>query len=150
MEWSIFEWKAAALRGYCTLNLKLACFVCSLKITNTFFNNNKKYACMHFKVNCLRNSKNGIEILVGQAVFKLWIKTVEIIFWSITLRTQELPGLLKCLFFPLFLGQFAIRCIYYFSKRRWSFWDRAQNILFFGYRCSPLNVQNRSPVSPRH
>ena len=28
--------------------------------------------------------KNGIEILVGQAVFKLWIKTVKILFWSLT------------------------------------------------------------------
>ena len=27
--------------------------------------------------------KNGIEILVGQAAFKLWIKTVKM-FWSIT------------------------------------------------------------------
>ena len=34
--------------------------------------------------------KNGIEILVDQAVFKLWIKTVKILFWSIT---QELLGL---------------------------------------------------------
>ena len=36
--------------------------------------------------------KNGIEILVGQADFKLWIKTVKMLFWSIT---QEPPGLLK-------------------------------------------------------
>ena len=36
--------------------------------------------------------KYGIEILIGQAVFKLWIKTVKILFWSIT---QELLGLLK-------------------------------------------------------
>ena len=28
--------------------------------------------------------KCGIEILVDQAVFKLWIKTVKILFWSIT------------------------------------------------------------------
>ena len=27
--------------------------------------------------------KNGIEILVDQGVFKLWIKTVKILFWSI-------------------------------------------------------------------
>ena len=36
--------------------------------------------------------KNGIGILVGQAVFKLRIKTVKILLWSIT---QELLGLLK-------------------------------------------------------
>ena len=36
--------------------------------------------------------KHGIEICVGQAVFKLWIKTVKIVFWSIN---QEPLGLLK-------------------------------------------------------
>ena len=36
--------------------------------------------------------KNGIEILVGQMVFTLWIKTVKIMFWSIT---QEPCGVLK-------------------------------------------------------
>ena len=36
--------------------------------------------------------KNGIGILVGLAVFKLWIKTVKIMFWSIT---QEALGLFK-------------------------------------------------------
>ena len=28
------------IRGYCTSNLKEACFVCYLKINNTFANNN--------------------------------------------------------------------------------------------------------------
>ena len=28
--------------------------------------------------------KNSIEILVDQVGFKLWIKTVKILFWSIT------------------------------------------------------------------
>ena len=36
--------------------------------------------------------KNGIEILVGQAVFKLWIKTIKMLFGSVT---QELLGLPK-------------------------------------------------------
>ena len=36
--------------------------------------------------------KNSIQILVDQVVFKLWIKTVKILFWSVT---QELLGLLK-------------------------------------------------------
>ena len=36
--------------------------------------------------------KNGIEILVGQAVYKLSIKTFKILFGSIT---QEPLGLLK-------------------------------------------------------
>ena len=30
---------------------------------------------MHLKANC--PLKNGIEILIGQVVFKLWIKTVK-------------------------------------------------------------------------
>ena len=38
--------------------------------------------------------KDGIEILVGQAVFNLWIKTVKILFRSIT---QEPLGLLNIL-----------------------------------------------------
>ena len=32
---------------------------------------------MYLKANCPRTDKIGIEILVGQAVFKLWIKTVK-------------------------------------------------------------------------
>ena len=48
------------LRGHCTPNLKLAYFVCYLKIINTFFLE---------IIYCPRNSKNGFEILVGQAVF---------------------------------------------------------------------------------
>ena len=39
-----------------------------------------------------KEPKNGIEMLVGQAVFKRWIKTVKILFWS---PTQEPLGLLK-------------------------------------------------------
>ena len=35
--------------------------------------------------------KNGIEILVGQVVFKLWIKTVKILFGSITQEPHGLP-----------------------------------------------------------
>ena len=37
-------------------------------------------------------SKELTEILVGYTVFKLWIKTVKILFWSIT---QEPLGLSK-------------------------------------------------------
>ena len=32
--------------------------------------------------------KNGIGILVGQAVFKLWIKNSQKLFWSITFDQQ--------------------------------------------------------------
>ena len=55
--------------------------------------------------------RNGIEILVGQAAFKLWIKTVKLLFGSIT---QEPVGLPKVWCFFEFLGQFTIRCIYIF------------------------------------
>ena len=40
-----------------------------------------------------------------------------------------------------FLEQFLIRCIIYFSKSCWLFWDTAQNMLIFGKRCStPLSI----------
>ena len=48
--------------------------------------------------NFLKNSKlfkelnNGTEILVGQAVFTLWIKTVKILFGSITQEPLGLPN----------------------------------------------------------
>ena len=35
--------------------------------------------------------KNGIEILVGQVVFKLWIKAVKILFGTITQEPHGLP-----------------------------------------------------------
>ena len=58
--------------------------------------------------------KNGIETLVGQAVFKLQIKTVRMLFLD-----QKLKNHLTYLNFDAifeFLGQFTTRCIYYFSK----------------------------------
>ena len=39
-----------------------------------------------------KNLKNGIEILVGRAVFKLWIKTVKMLFGSITQKPLDLPN----------------------------------------------------------
>ena len=36
--------------------------------------------------------KKGIEILVGQVVFKLWIKTVRMLFGSITQEPLGLPN----------------------------------------------------------
>ena len=49
----------------------------------------------------LTELKNGIEILVDQAIFKLWIKTVKLLFGSLT---QEPLGL------PKFLCYF-LRCL---------------------------------------
>ena len=59
--------------------------------------------------------KNGTEILVGQEVFKLQIKTVKMLVLD-----QKLKKRLAYLNFDAiveFLRQFTIRCIYYFSKR---------------------------------
>ena len=61
--------------------------MCYLKIIKTFSKNN---ACILKWLS--KELKNGIEILVGQGVFKLWIKTVKMMFCSIT---QEALGLLK-------------------------------------------------------
>ena len=38
-----------------------------------------------------KKKKNGIEIWVGQAIFKLWIKTVKMLFGSITQEPLGLP-----------------------------------------------------------
>ena len=46
----------------------------------------------------LKELKNGIEILVGQAVFKLEIKTVKMLFWINNSRTAW-PTLILMLFF---------------------------------------------------
>ena len=53
------------LRGYCTPDQKLACFVCYLKITNT---KHAKIAYASYS-KLSKELKNGIAVLVGQAVF---------------------------------------------------------------------------------
>ena len=72
---------------YCTPNLQLARFVCYLKIVSTFMT---KKNVSYNKLS--KELKNSIKISVGQAVFKLWIKTVQNNVWSIT---QEPLGLLR-------------------------------------------------------
>ena len=86
----LFYFHFVALRGYCTPDQKLACFVLYLKIVNIFL---KKtiYAC-YSKFS--KKLKNGIEILVGQAVLKLWIKTLKMLFGSITQEPFGLPKFL--------------------------------------------------------
>ena len=76
------------LYSYVFPNPKLACFVLHLKIINTFLKNN-----MDLIVNCdlSKELKNGIEILIGQAVSELWIKTVKMLFGSITQEPLGLP-----------------------------------------------------------
>ena len=59
--------------------------------------------------------KNGIDILVGQAVYKLEVKIVKMLDLD-----QKLKNRLACLTFDAifeFLVRFSIRCIHYFSKR---------------------------------
>ena len=73
--------------------------------------------------------KNDIEILVDQVVFKLWIKTVKILFWSIHCNSRTAWPTKMLMLFLEFLGQFTIRCMYHFSKICWKFWDGAQNML---------------------
>ena len=54
------------LRGYCTSYQKLACFVLYRKLINNFLKNK---LCILKKM--FKKLKNGIEILVDLAVFKL-------------------------------------------------------------------------------
>ena len=63
------------LRGYSSSYQNLACFVLYLKIINNFFEkiNYDSYNKL------FKELKNGIEILVGQAVFMLQIKTVKML-----------------------------------------------------------------------
>ena len=77
-------WKTC-IKGYSTSYPKLVCFVLYLKIINTFLKNNAYYSKL-FKV-----LKNCMKILVGQAISKLWIKTVKTLFGSITREPLGLP-----------------------------------------------------------
>ena len=79
--------RLSMLREYCTPNQKSACFVPYLKIIIL-----KKIIYVSYSKSP-KELKNGIEILVGQKTFfKLWIKTVKILFGPII---QEPLGLLK-------------------------------------------------------
>ena len=55
---------------------KLACFVLYLKIINNFLKNELNYASYK---KLFKELKNGIKVLVNQAVFKLLIKTVKML-----------------------------------------------------------------------
>ena len=50
-----------------------------------FWEKNASYSKLFKKL------KNGTEIVVGQAVFKLWIETVKMLFGSITQEPLGLP-----------------------------------------------------------
>ena len=69
---------------------------------------------MHLQVNCTRNSRIGIENLVGQEVFYVMAQNSQIMF------DQYLKNCMAYLNFNAifeFLEQYTIRCIYHFSKR---------------------------------
>ena len=66
---------ALCIKGYCTPSLKLTYFVCFLKIINTCLKND-----IYFESKLFKKVEKGIEILVGQMVYKLLIKTVKILF----------------------------------------------------------------------
>ena len=55
-----------------------------LNIINTFLKNNAPYTKFS------KELENGFEILVGQAVFKLWIKTDKKLFESIAQEPLDL------------------------------------------------------------
>ena len=74
--------------------LKLAC-LCSISKLST----QRNASCSKLP----KELKNGIGILVGQAVESVWIKTVKMLFGSIT---QELLSCLNCDDIFEFLGQF--------------------------------------------
>ena len=77
--------KLTDLRVNCTPNQKFACFKLYLKIINPFLENT---VCISYQIS--EELKNGIEISVGPAVFKLWIKVVKILFWSTTPEPLDL------------------------------------------------------------
>ena len=64
---------------------------------------------MHLIVKLFKELKNGIDISVGQGVFKLWTKTVKNGFWInsstawpnniVTLFLSSLDSLLRCIYF---------------------------------------------------
>ena len=58
--------------------------------------------------------KNGIEILVGQVVFKLWIKQSKCCLDQYLKNRSAYPNF-KAIF--EFLGQFTIKYIHYFSQK---------------------------------
>ena len=84
-----------SLRGYCTSYQKIACFVLYLKISNSFMKKKrkKKKRNMHRSYRKLfKELKNSIEILVGQAAFKLLDQNSQNVrFGSITQEPLGLP-----------------------------------------------------------
>ena len=70
----IIFFPAESLKGVLYLLPQISMF-CALSQNNQLLKNN-----MHLIKKLLKELKNGIKILVGQAVFKLQIKTVKMLF----------------------------------------------------------------------
>ena len=56
-----------------------------------YLKNNQHLEKQHIHSKLFKELKNGLGILVRQAVFKLWIKTVKMLFGSITQELLSLP-----------------------------------------------------------
>ena len=79
----IFAPKSEIVTGYCTPNQKLPCFVLYLNIIHIFFWKKKTTTTTTIYASYIKLSKelkNSIDILVGQAVLKLWIKQLKYCF----------------------------------------------------------------------
>ena len=101
----IFE---QAVRGYCTPNLKLACFVLYLKIINTFLTNNaciKKIVQETQKWYWSFSRPSGYKVMDQNSRIKVLINNARIAWPTYILMP--------------FLGQFTIRCVCCFSNRCW-------------------------------
>ena len=120
------------LRRYCTSypkKLQNYHVLCSISKSSTSFW--KIIYASYSKLS--KELKNSIKIKVGQAVLELLIQKQHLTVWSITWKPL---GLLKCQCHFWVPWTVFVRCMCYFSKRCWLFWDRAKNMKIFGRRCS--------------
>ena len=65
--------------------------VLSQKIINIILKNNVRILNMLKQMILSKELKNGIEILVDKAVFKLWIKTAKNVVWINNSKPLSLP-----------------------------------------------------------
>ena len=126
----------ARLKGYCTSypkKLQNRHILCSIWKLSTSFWKKIIYAS-YSKLS--KELKNSIKIKVGQAIFELLIQKQHIY----NLKTA-CPIKISMPFLSS-LNNFFIRFIICFSRSCWLFWDRGQNMLICGIRCStPLRVR---------
>ena len=116
-------------RGYCTLYPQISMFCALSQNYQHFFGGKILYASYSI---LSKELKNGIEILVGQVFFKLWIKTVKMMFGSIT---QEPLGLPKfwCCFWVSSTIHYKMFILFFKKVLRILKWE---NMLIWSRRCS--------------